>query len=61
MSILLALAELFCAHKRTMDNVSLKDAMLVGLAFFDKEQLIAGLLIFRLMYFVVTLCKPTVG
>ncbi|MBK5957932.1 hypothetical protein CCR97_06870 [Rhodoplanes elegans] len=28
-------------------------AMLVGLAFFDKEQLIAGLLIFRLMYFVV--------
>lgn len=32
MSILLALAELFCTHRRTMDNVSLKDAMLVGLA-----------------------------
>jgi undecaprenyl-diphosphatase len=32
MSLLLALAERFCAHKRTMDNVSLKDAMLVGLA-----------------------------
>jgi len=32
MSVLLALAELFCAHKRTMNNVSLKDAMLVGLA-----------------------------
>jgi uncharacterized membrane protein YbhN (UPF0104 family) len=28
-------------------------AMLVGLPFFDKEELIAGLLIFRLMYFVV--------
>jgi undecaprenyl-diphosphatase len=32
MSLLLALAERFCAHKRTMDNISLKDAMLVGLA-----------------------------
>jgi undecaprenyl-diphosphatase len=32
MSLLLALAERFCAHRRTMDNVSLKDAMLVGLA-----------------------------
>ncbi|MBB4197457.1 undecaprenyl-diphosphatase [Rhodoblastus sphagnicola] len=32
MSLLLALAEKFCAHRRTMDNVSLKDAMLVGLA-----------------------------
>ncbi|NVO16173.1 MAG: UPF0104 family protein [Rhodoplanes sp.] len=28
-------------------------AMLVGLPFFDKEELIAGLLIFRLMYFIV--------
>jgi undecaprenyl-diphosphatase len=32
MSILLALAEKFCAHRRSIDNVSLKDAMLVGLA-----------------------------
>ena len=32
MSLLLALAEKFCAHRRTLDNVSLKDAMLVGLA-----------------------------
>jgi undecaprenyl-diphosphatase len=32
MAILLALAEKFCAHKRSLDNVSLKDAMLVGLA-----------------------------
>jgi len=32
MSLLLALAERFCAHRRTLDNVSLKDAMLVGLA-----------------------------
>ncbi len=32
MAVLLALAEKFCAHRRTLDNVSLKDAMLVGLA-----------------------------
>jgi undecaprenyl-diphosphatase len=32
MSLLLALAEKFCAHRRTLDNVSLRDAMLVGLA-----------------------------
>ena len=32
MSVLLALAEKFCAHRRTIDNVSLTDAMLVGLA-----------------------------
>ena len=32
MAILLAMAEKFCAHRRTLDNVSLKDAMLVGLA-----------------------------
>jgi undecaprenyl-diphosphatase len=32
MAVLLALAEKFCAHRRTLDNVSLKDAMLVGIA-----------------------------
>ena len=32
MAVLLALAERFCAHRRTLDNVSLKDAMIVGLA-----------------------------
>jgi undecaprenyl-diphosphatase len=32
MAVLLALAEKFCSHRRTLDNVSLKDAMLVGLA-----------------------------
>ncbi len=32
MGLLLAVAEKFCSHKRTLDNVSLKDAMLVGLA-----------------------------
>jgi undecaprenyl-diphosphatase len=32
MSVLLALAERFCSHRRTIDNVSLKDAMLVGIA-----------------------------
>lgn len=32
MAILLALAEKFCAHRRTLDDVTLKDAMLVGLA-----------------------------
>jgi undecaprenyl-diphosphatase len=32
MAILLALAEKFCRHKRTIDNLSLKDALLVGLA-----------------------------
>jgi undecaprenyl-diphosphatase len=32
MAVLLALAEKFCAHRRTLDNVSLTDAMLVGLA-----------------------------
>ncbi len=32
MAVLLALAEKFCAHRRTLDDVSLKDAMLVGLA-----------------------------
>jgi len=32
MSVLLALAERFCSHRRTLDNVSLKDALLVGLA-----------------------------
>lgn len=32
MSVLLALAERFCKHRRTLDNVSLKDAMIVGLA-----------------------------
>lgn len=32
MSVLLALAERFCRHRRTLDNVSLKDAMIVGLA-----------------------------
>jgi undecaprenyl-diphosphatase len=32
MAVLLALAEKFCAHRRTLDNVSLSDAMLVGLA-----------------------------
>nr|WP_284701024.1 YbhN family protein [Rhodoplanes tepidamans] len=36
-------------------------AMLVGLPFFDKEELIAGLLIFRLMYFVVPFaCSLTI-
>ncbi len=32
MSLLLAVAERGCAHRRTLDNVSLKDAMIVGLA-----------------------------
>jgi undecaprenyl-diphosphatase len=32
MSFLLALAERYCSHRRTLDNVSLKDAMLVGIA-----------------------------
>ena len=32
MSLLLAVAEKGCAHRRTLDNVSLKDAMIVGLA-----------------------------
>lgn len=32
MSVLLALAERLCKHRRTLDNVSLKDAMIVGLA-----------------------------
>lgn len=32
MAVLLAMAERFCSHRRTLDNVSLKDAMLVGLA-----------------------------
>jgi undecaprenyl-diphosphatase len=32
MSVALALAEKYCTHRRTLDNVSLKDAMLVGLA-----------------------------
>jgi undecaprenyl-diphosphatase len=32
MALLLALAEKFCAHKRSIANVSLKDAMLVGIA-----------------------------
>lgn len=32
MAFLLALAEKFCSHRRTLDNVSLKDAMLVGFA-----------------------------
>ena len=32
MALLLALAERFCSHRRTLDNVSLKDAMLVGIA-----------------------------
>jgi undecaprenyl-diphosphatase len=32
MAVLLAMAEKFCAHRRTLDNVSLKDAMLVGIA-----------------------------
>jgi undecaprenyl-diphosphatase len=32
MSLLMALAERFCAHRRSLDHVSLKDAMLVGLA-----------------------------
>ena len=32
MSILLAIAELYARHKRTLDNVSLLDAMIVGLA-----------------------------
>ena len=32
MAVLLALAEKFCAHRRTLDNVSLKDALLVGIA-----------------------------
>jgi undecaprenyl-diphosphatase len=32
MSVLLAIAEKFCTHRRTLDNVSLKDAMIVGLA-----------------------------
>jgi undecaprenyl-diphosphatase len=32
MAALLALAELYCNHTRTLDHVSLKDAMIVGLA-----------------------------
>jgi undecaprenyl-diphosphatase len=32
MAALLALAELYCNHKRTLDHVSLKDAMIVGFA-----------------------------
>lgn len=32
MSLLLAVAEKFCAHRRTLDHVSLKDAMIVGFA-----------------------------
>ena len=32
MSILLAIAELYARHKRTLDNVNLLDAMIVGLA-----------------------------
>jgi undecaprenyl-diphosphatase len=32
MAALLALAELYCNHKRTLDHLSLKDAMIVGFA-----------------------------
>ncbi len=32
MSILMALGERYCRHERTIDHVSLKDAMIVGLA-----------------------------
>ncbi|ARN80523.1 undecaprenyl-diphosphatase UppP [Methylocystis bryophila] len=32
MSALLALAELYCNHQRTLDHLSLKDAMIVGVA-----------------------------
>ena len=32
MALLLALAEKFCSHRRSLENVSLKDAMLVGIA-----------------------------
>jgi undecaprenyl-diphosphatase len=32
MAALLAIAELYCNHKRTLDHVSLKDAMIVGFA-----------------------------
>lgn len=32
MALLLAIAELYCNHKRTLDHVSLKDALIVGLA-----------------------------
>ena len=32
MAALLAIAELYCNHKRTLEHVSLKDAMIVGLA-----------------------------
>jgi undecaprenyl-diphosphatase len=32
MAILLALAEKFCTHRRTLDDVTLKDALVVGLA-----------------------------
>jgi undecaprenyl-diphosphatase len=32
MAVLLGLAEKFCAHRRSLDNVTLKDAMLVGIA-----------------------------
>lgn len=32
MSLLLAVAEKFCAHRRTLDHVTLKDALIVGFA-----------------------------
>lgn len=32
MAALLAIAEMYCNHKRTLDHVSLKDAMIVGFA-----------------------------
>jgi uncharacterized membrane protein YbhN (UPF0104 family) len=31
-------------------------AMLVGLAQFDREELVAGLLLFRLLYFILPFC-----
>jgi undecaprenyl-diphosphatase len=32
MSVLMAVAEYYCTHRRTIENVSLKDTMIVGLA-----------------------------
>ncbi len=32
MAVLLALAELYCNHKRSLEHITLKDAMIVGLA-----------------------------
>jgi hypothetical protein len=57
LSVIFVFATLFGFASHAPGSLGVFDAaMLVGLAQFDREELVAGLLLFRLIYFILPFC-----